>query len=190
MAALMPPKKSDEDPAASVQVNIIGVANVAVACMKRNIRMIYISTDYVFRGDEGDYKEEDSLYAPNKYAWSKLGGECVMRMYGNGVIVRLSFGPMKFPYPKAFSDQYTSKESVGVVAQKIAKIIESDFLGVIHIGGKRRSVFEYAKSLEGSEAVEAMSRLDVRDYIVPKDTSLNSTKYDQLFNSEKEYGLI
>jgi len=40
-----------------------------------------VTIDYVFRGDRGNYQEEDSLYFVNKYVRSKLGGECAVRMY-------------------------------------------------------------------------------------------------------------
>ena len=111
-AAFTSPPKVDKDPARALDVNIIGTANLVRLCMARGLRLIYISTDYVFRGDRGNYREDDSLYPVNKYAWSKLGGECAVRMYDNSLIVRTSFGPNVFPYEKAFADQWTSRESV------------------------------------------------------------------------------
>jgi dTDP-4-dehydrorhamnose reductase len=182
-AAFMPPMKSDKNPAESININIVGTANVAMSCIKRNIRLVYISTDYVFKGDEGNYKEEDPVYPPNKYAWSKLGGECAVRLYDNSVIIRTSFGPKTFPYPKAFEDQWTSKEPVDKIAKKIAKVVNSDFVGIIHLGGEKKTVFEYSRQLPNAQEVEGFSRKSISGYNVPKDTSLNTDKYKKLFDS-------
>ena len=58
----------------SINLNIIGTANVTKACEKKNIKLIYFSTNYVYPGKKGNYKETDALLPVNYYAWSKLGG--------------------------------------------------------------------------------------------------------------------
>ena len=67
----------DENPDLSIRTNIIGTSNVVLACMEKNIKVVYISTDYVYPGFVGDYKEDDYLLPVNKYAWSKMGAEIV-----------------------------------------------------------------------------------------------------------------
>jgi len=139
-----------------------------------------VSTDYVFSGEKGNYKEGDSLLPVNKYAWSKLGGECAVRMYDNSVIIRTSFGPNEFPYEKAFDDQWTSRESVTVIAKMILKIIESDYRGTIHVGGKRKSVYEYAVNLSPNKTIGRLSKGEV-DFFVPTDTSLEVGLFELIF---------
>ena len=87
----------------------------------------------------GGYREEDELHPVNKYAWSKLGGECAVRLYDRSLIVRTSFGPDVFPYERAFVDQWTSRESVSVVARKLVELVDSERTGVVHVGGPRRT---------------------------------------------------
>jgi len=178
-AALTSPPLVDKDPVKAVDINIVGTSNVVKLCVEFNARLIYISTDYVFKGDKGDYKETDPVYPVNKYAWSKLGGECAVRMYDKSLIVRTTFGPNVFPYEKAFIDQWTSRESVSVIAEKISQLIEKDITGVIHIGGKRKTVFEYATSLDATRDIGKLSKNDVA-FDVPVDTSLNCDKYNEL----------
>ena len=60
-AAFTSPPKVDADPLRAIDVNIVGTANVVRLCMAHAIRLVYISTDYVFRGDRGQYREEDEL---------------------------------------------------------------------------------------------------------------------------------
>jgi dTDP-4-dehydrorhamnose reductase len=111
-AAFTSPPLIEKNPLKALEVNIVGTSNVVKLCMEFNILLIYISTDYVFKGDKGNYKEADPVYPVNKYAWSKLGGECAVRMYDKSLIIRTTFGPNVFPYPKAFVDQWTSRENV------------------------------------------------------------------------------
>ena len=181
-AAMISPPKINEDIAQAIQSNIIGTALLSGECYKRNIRLVYISTDYVFAGQKGMYKETDELLPQNKYAWSKLGGECAVQMLDNYVIIRLSFGPDIFPYKAAFIDQYTSRESASVIAKKIKNIVVSDFKGVIHIGGDRKSVYEYALSL-GAEKIDKISIKDM-SVKMPTDTSLDCSLYKQHFNKD------
>jgi dTDP-4-dehydrorhamnose reductase len=177
-AALVSPPIVNETPELAVITNIIGTSNLSVICFKRKIKLIYISTDYVFSGKKGNYLEDDELLPTNKYAWSKLGGECAIRMLDKYAIIRLSFGPDIFPYDAAFIDQYTSREPASVIAKKILMIVESNFNGVIHIGGKRKTVYDYALSL-GANNINKISIKDMKVQM-PTDTSLDCTKFNNL----------
>jgi dTDP-4-dehydrorhamnose reductase len=182
-AAFTSPPLVDKDPSKAIEVNIIGTSNVVKLCMEFGIRLIYISTDYVFKGDKGNYKETDPVYPVNKYAWSKLGGECAVRMYDKSLIIRTTFGPNVFPYPKAFVDQWTSRESVSVIAKKIARLLDKDITGTIHIGGKRKTVYEYAKSLDTAKNIGEISINNV-NFAVPRDTSLSCEKYNEIIQED------
>jgi len=175
-AAFTSPPLVDREPVKALETNIIGTANLVNLCQEHRIKLIYISTDYVFKGDQGLYSEEDDLYPVNKYAWSKLGGECAVRLYDNSIIVRTSFGPTPFPYEKAFVDQWTSRESAEMIARKISGLIHSDYIGAVHVGGDRRTVFDYAKSLDPTREIKELSTNEV-SFSVPRDTSLNCEKY-------------
>jgi len=178
-AAYTLPQQAEKEPIKPLEANIIGTANVAKLCLKFGIKLIYISTDYVFDGKKGNYKEEDPVLPVNKYAWSKLGGEAAVRMLDRYLIIRTSLGEKVFPYKAAFVDHFTSRESVDVIAKKIVKVVNAGISGIIHIGHKRRSVYGYAKDL-GSKNVSKVSIKDV-EFPVPKDTSLNLSKYNKLF---------
>ena len=179
-AAFTSPPRIDEEPLRALESNIIGTANVVRLCASLGCRLVYISTDYVFKGDAGPYREDDPVLPVNKYAWSKLGGECAVRLYDRALIVRTSFGPNEFPFPKAFVDQWTSRESVSVIARKLRDVILSDVTGVLHVGGPRRTVMEYARSLDESKQIGELSIHDV-GFAVPADTSLDCSKYARLF---------
>lgn len=180
LAAFTSPPKVNEHPMKAIRTNIIGTANLLWYALQKNAYFIYMSTDYVFSGFPGYFSEEDEVLPVNKYAWSKLGGECAVRMYDNSLIIRTSFGPEPFPYDKAFIDQYTSRQYVSVIAEKVKKIVTRNpqIIGTIHIGGDRKAVYEYAKITKPD-----VGQLSIKDvnFDVPVDTSLNCDKYNEIF---------
>lgn len=184
-AAFTSPPKIDQDPLRALEVNVAGTANVVRLCMSCGVRLVYISTDYVFRGDTGGYAEDDAVHPVNKYAWSKLGGECAVRMYDNSLIVRTSFGPNVFPYDKAFVDQWTSRLPVREFAAALVSLLDRDVRGVIHVGGPRRTVYEYACHLDPAKPIAPLSIRDV-SFRVPQDTSLDCRRFHELSRPEKD----
>jgi dTDP-4-dehydrorhamnose reductase len=185
-AAFTSPPRVEGDPGHAIAVNIVGTANVVRLCLEFGGRLLYLSTDYVFQGDQGHYREEDPLHPVNKYAWSKLGGECAVRLYDRGLIIRTTFGPDVFPYPKAFRDQWTSRESVSVIARKIVRLLETDLTGVVHLGGPRRTVLEYARSLDPQRPIDPLSIHEVT-FRVPEDTSLDCSRYETLTGPQEKH---
>jgi dTDP-4-dehydrorhamnose reductase len=183
-AAFTSPPKIDQDPQRALETNIIGTAQIARLCVARGWRMVYISTDYVFRGDRGAYREDDPVYPVNRYAWSKLGGECAVHMVPDSLIIRTSFGPDVFPYPKAFVDQWTSRQSVSDTARQMVDLIRTGAKGVVHVGGPRRTVMEYALSLDPSKDIEPLSVKDV-SFAVPVDTSLDTARYREIVGKKE-----
>lgn len=183
-AAFTSPPKVNEDPVTAMKVNIIGTANIVTLAARHDLRLVYISTDYVFKGDRGGYREDDEVLPQNRYAWSKMGGECATRMYDNALIIRTSFCEPVFPFDKAFVDQYTSRDSVKVIAPMIMQLATIESLtGVVHVGTNRKSVKELAMSL-GKPDVDNLSRDEV-SFVVPFDTSFDLSKLDMILTKEK-----
>jgi dTDP-4-dehydrorhamnose reductase len=178
-AALTGPIRCDERSLDAMSINIVGTANIVKACAEKSIRLVYISTDYVFRGDRGNYGEDDELLPQNYYAWTKLGGECAVRAHKNALIIRTSFSPDEFPYPKAFVDQYTSRDALSVIAPMIhSLVLQKDLIGVVHVGTKRKSVKELALQLGKSDVADL--RLSEVPFKAPADTSFDLTKLTNL----------
>ena len=76
-----PMKLHDVEINKSIDLNIIGTANVTKICSDLNIKLIYFSTNYIYPGTKGNYSEHEPIYPVNNYAWSKLGGECSVQLY-------------------------------------------------------------------------------------------------------------
>ena len=107
----------------SIDLNIIGTANITKACEEKNIKLIYFSTNYVYPGNKGNYKETDSLLPVNNYAWSKLGGETSVQLYKNSLILRVCMTEKPFVHKVAFSNVKTSFTYHENVASVLFKLI-------------------------------------------------------------------
>ena len=80
-------------------------------------------------------------------------------------------------------DQWTSRESVSTMARMIAELFDKDFKGTVHVGGKRKSVFAYAKSLDPKKEIKELSVNEI-NFKVPVDTSMNCELYNSLVNKK------
>jgi len=161
-----------------IKTNIQGTANVALACMNQGIRLVYISTDYVYPSTFGNYKESDPLLPTNDYAWSKLGGECSVRMVPNHLIIRTSFGASDFFYSHAFNNKWTSKDYVDVIAPMILEASKSDLTGIINIGTEKKSMLDYARKRNPDITGKPLT-----DNSSPRDSSLNLSKWKSFHKS-------
>ena len=171
-----PTSRHETNPETGIESNIIGTANVVLACMEKNIKLIYISTDYVYPGTSGNYKETDPLLPFNNYAWSKLGGECAVQMYKNSLILRICMNNRPFPHKKALADVKKSLIYDDEAAEITHKLLYE--YGVINIGGKSQSIYEFAK--EEHPDIEKIYLKDIKDVKMPKDSTLNLDKMKKL----------
>src|SRR3990172_542991 len=91
-------------------VNVEGMQNLLNALHRYpNVRLAYVSTACVFRGDAGDYTEEDAPYPSNFYSVTKLVGEQLARTHPHNLIVRTDFVARRpWPYPGAFADRFST----------------------------------------------------------------------------------
>jgi len=79
-AAYVKVDDSEDHPEAAFMVNAIGARNVAMVCNERQIKNVYISTDFVFDGEKKEpYTEEDIPNPINTYGLSKYAGEIFTR---------------------------------------------------------------------------------------------------------------
>ena len=127
----------------SIDLNIIGTANITKVCEKNQIKLIYFSTGYVYEGKKGNYSETDPVKPFNNYGLSKLGGECSVLMYRNSLILRITMTEKPFTYKKAFSDLKSTFMFHEDLVKILPKVLNKK--GIINIGGKSQSVYSFAK---------------------------------------------
>ena len=156
--------------AKALNSNVTGPVNLVKLQDKYNFKLVHISTDYVFDGSKGDYKNTDLINPISNYSKSKAAGELVVRMSKNSLIIRTSFFPKEFTHDKAFVDQVTTKDFVDIIAPMVLEAAISGENGVLHVGTKKDTVYNKVKKRKPN--VKKISIKDINSIFIPKDVSL------------------
>ena len=149
---------------AAWEINVRGTENVALAAEHVKARLIYVSTDSVFKGDEGLYSEDDLPEPLGYYGQTKLEGErivsslssnyCIARaslLYGWSLNSSRCFTETMINdlrnkrEVKLFVDEYRTPMYVKNLCEMFLELAARDELqGIFHIGGSQRlSRFEF-----------------------------------------------
>jgi dTDP-4-dehydrorhamnose reductase len=197
MAALGDVDLCEKDKVLAWKTTVEPSVEIASIASRIGCFIIYLSTDYVFDGERGDYKEYDAPNPVNYYGLTKLMGEIAFRSSCSSyAIVRASsiygFGPGRINFAKylvgkfkageavkALMDQYTSPTQASLLGRAVIEIAEEKMEGIFHVVGKRMSRYEFAvkvadvlgleKSLIQAAEMREMKWLARR----PRDSSLN-----------------
>ena len=138
----------------SITTNIIGTSNIVKICSREKIKLIYFSTNYVYPGKKGNYKETDPILPINKYAISKFGGECAVQMYDNSLILRVCITEKPFIHKMAFNDVETNFMYHQDFAKHLLKLIDQK--GIINVGGPKKIIYNFAKTQNTDCAFEEL----------------------------------
>lgn len=188
----------------AAEVNVQGTRNIAMACDNAGSKLVYVSTDYVFDGTRGMYKEEDETIPVNYYGETKLAGEREVKeicsdyiiartsvLYGWGqkqnfaswVIRELSSGRKI----SIVSDQYNSPTLADDLAGIIVLLLEKDKRGIFHTAGSERiSRLEFARKIIKTFALNKdLIKVVNSDEMTwaakrPKDSSLDVSKVSKI----------
>ena len=175
----------DKNISKSIDLNIIGTANIVKLCKKFKIKLIYFSTNYVYPGTKGKYKESSPILPVNNYAWSKLGGESSVIMYKNSLILRIAMTDYPFIHSRAIKGAYSSFIYNKTVSKILPYLINEK--GILNIGGKRRDIYTFAKNFANSK-IQPVNLNKVKNF--PKDSSLNINKFMKILKKFKLKNLI
>jgi dTDP-4-dehydrorhamnose reductase len=149
-----------------LRLNVDVSRNVAEAAKASGAKLVYISTDSVFDGNVGQYRETDPVSPLNVYAKSKLLGEraiaevlpesLIVRtsIYGWNLQEKLSLSEWMLKQFKTgsrfsgFDDIVFSPILVNELADCLAEMMTLDLHGIFHVGGSEHcSKFEFAEYL-------------------------------------------
>lgn len=137
-------QKSDTETQKVFNDNILASINLIKFAMKNNSKFVFISTDFVFDGRKGFYQTGDLINPQTVYAKSKASIELALSCCPNSLIIRTSFFKESFPFNKACTDRFTSKDYIDVIGPLIFKEIMGSKTGIIHVGTERKSFYDLA----------------------------------------------
>jgi dTDP-4-dehydrorhamnose reductase len=194
--------KCETDKEHAWKTNVEGTRNIAEACRKVNAKLIAISTDYVFDGEKGFYREVDKPNPVNYYGITKLEGEKqVINYCENYSILRTSVLYGWHPWKQNFAtwvinklkqqqeinvveDHYNTPTLAGNLADIAVEVAEKDLQGIYHASGNERiSRYEFAKQIAGtfglnSNLIKPVKMSEVTAWTAkrPRDSSLDTDK--------------
>ena len=208
-AALTDVDRCEKEEELAFKINVEGTKAVAEAARKLKSFLIYVSTDYVFDGSRGMYREEDKANPVNYYGYTKLLGEqycdCIARtcvIYG----AKPASGKVNFVLwlidrlkngegVRIVTDQYITPTLNTNLAKMMLEIAEKELKGVFHLAGATRvSRFEFAEAIADEFGLDksliSPSKMKDINWVAarPRDSSLDTSKAASMLN-EKPYTL-
>jgi dTDP-4-dehydrorhamnose reductase len=184
------------------QINVNGTKNAVEASKLVESNLIYISTDYVFDGKKGFYKENDMPNPLSHYAKTKLAGEkLLVKNLDRYIIVRSSviyskrkgnfvswiLNSLKNGKVRIVADQTNSPTLNTELSEAILKLIDVDANGVYHAASDERiSRYDFAKkiarvfNLDESAIIPIKTEQLNQKAIRPMDSSLDTSKIKRL----------
>jgi dTDP-4-dehydrorhamnose reductase len=152
-------------------VNYKGVVDLVDFCNKENIKLVHISTDYVYTNSINEASEDDiPIHGNNWYSYTKLLGDSYIELKSNDYLIcRGTHKPTPFPYDKAWIDQIGNSDYVDVMSDLIIKLVQNDNKGIFNVGTKKKSIYDLASKTCDVKA-------SYRPLNTPKNTTMNLNK--------------
>lgn len=146
------------------KVNVTAVENLVEICRRIDAKLVHVSTDYVFDGKTGSYKEDDRVNPVNYYGKTKLAGEnviissgidyAILRtvvVYGVGVNVKNNFAlwvihNLNERKPiRCVDDQISNPTNVFDLANAMKSVVDQNISGLFHVcGAETISRYDFA----------------------------------------------
>lgn len=174
-------------------INVNGTQNIIDIAEKKTAKIVFISTDYVFDGKKGMYKETDYPNPINFYGKTKLEGEKIVAKYDNSIIVRIStlYGsnPKRMDFVKWVINNLEKGNEIRVIdswksnptfadraAEIIMKLLKRNASGIFHVcGGNALTKFEFAKLIAKLFCLNEKKIKMVKNIDLPAKRPINSS---------------
>ena len=208
-AGLTSVEECETNPILAKKANVDLAKNMAVACNQKSIKLVHISTDHLFAGNQ-EFSTEESLTKPvNNYAKTKLLGEQqVLESCKDALIIRTNFFCWGTKYRKSFSDFILNKLRnnkpidlfsdvfftpilVDQLLKKTHQLIDTSSAGVFNVvSNERISKYEFGIKLANCFNLDAdlINKICIKDKINlaqrPLDMSLSNIKLRETLNCE------
>lgn len=159
------------------EVNYKGVAELVEFCNKWNIKLVHISSDYVYANSTGIPSEESvPVHQETFYAYTKLLADGYIELRSNDyLIIRTTHKPTPFPYSTAWIDQIGNFDYVDNIAPLIVEVVNKDVKGILNLGTPTKSMYSLALQTN----LDVVPLL-VENKLVPTCTAMDLTKYNSI----------
>lgn len=104
-AGLTSVDQCESDPSLAHHINVTLTENVAKACLRAGVQLVYISTDHLFSGTNQMVDEDHPVFPINVYGKTKAYAEAlVLDINAQSLVIRTNFYGWGPSYRKSFSD--------------------------------------------------------------------------------------
>jgi hypothetical protein len=154
-------------------VNYKGVSYLTDFCNKYNIKLVHISTEFVYANNNLIPTEEDIPHHDNTwYAYTKLLADEYIKLKSNNYLIcRELHKPTPFPYSEVW-DVKTSGDTVDKIASLIIMLIQKQAQGLYNVGTGEKTL---------SDLTPYSTIVQPPNY-VPKDTRMNLDKLNKFYD--------
>lgn len=165
-----------------MDTNFKAVVRLVDFCNFYNKKLVHLSTDYLYSGSTENASEEDiPVHARNWYSYSKLLADGYVQNFCNDyLLIRTSFKPNPFPYPKAITTQKGNFDYTNKIAEKIIKLIKNNAKGVYNVGHEKSWTI-YEMALETNKNIIPSD--DILNETMPINITMNMEKYNEFIRS-------
>jgi len=127
-------------------INYLSVLNLVDLCNLYNIKLIQLSSDFIY-GLSKNVADEETIpvHYERWYIYTKLLADAYVQARSkNYLLLRTSFKKRPFPYDTAWSDLIGNFDYVDVIANKIVYLINKNATGIFNVGTKLKSMVDLA----------------------------------------------
>lgn len=151
--------------------NYKSVVNLADFCSKNSIKLVQISSDYIYANSVDMATEEDVPCHNNSwYTYTKLLADAYVQLNPTFLILRGTHKPTPFPYESAWINQIGNFDYVNVMAQKYVQLILQNANGVYNVGTEVKTMLDLAKKTKNSVGISLTSSP------IPRNTTMSINK--------------
>lgn len=156
-------------------INYKFVSDLINYCNKASVKLVHISTDYVYAGSNNNASENDvPVHCNNWYGYTKLLGDGLVQLQSNDYLLcRCTHKPNPFPYDGAWIDQIGNFDYVDKISSLIIDLIEDNVNGLYNVGSETKSMYELASETNN------VTKTFTPEH-VPKNQSMDISKLEQV----------
>jgi len=147
-------------------------------CKKENIKLVHISTDYVYAGSVPNATEEDlPVPSNNWYSYYKLlADEYISLTNPNHLICRCLFKEKPFQFECAWTDQIGNFDYVDTISSLIISLVNQKAVGIFNVGTEMKTMYQLAKQTREVKK-------SYKPKLAPNNVSTNTSKLYNFLNT-------
>ena len=173
-----------------LEINVRGVYCLAKVCEKLHVKLIHISTDYVYANSHQDATENDlPVPLPNWYGHSKVMADTIIQTMfpdeSEYLILRGTFKSTPYTHERAWYNLVGNFDYIDVIASLMIKLIDNDACGLYNVGTEQKNLYDLAKRTKPDVQMDG-GDYSTNKYHRPYYTTMDLTKMKRFLDGLKK----